>query len=383
MNMHVTEKSLRIRAGDAIRTDIEASDKRVTPLKVNDAKYKGPVALLEAQIIKWAPRDIRYDHSYTKNHFSCDYRDSEYMEDIFRGLSLKVIERSPITNTVKVGVLFQSNFAEFDEYNAMIEKHNEEWEAAGCPNDVLDPVTGDIYELEDTHVEEAVVKSPFSTPMKLPKNKGKLTKMSPKAQRTLYLICEYRLDIVGKDFILGYVCYTTTNHLLCYNQITSDNLAYAVRRATQEIYGHPFINGDSGPFLDGISILIQGRKIAVCKERGNLLPDWAEGRFDYTSNEKLNAYEHNESLIGIYHFLSGLFGYALSAVIPLYCLVISTYNILGQSYRYTEYQEGSPVSLPIWVVTVVAGVALTYICLQIGSSMREKEEQLKIKNKFS
>jgi hypothetical protein len=68
------------------------------------------------------------------------------------------------------------------------------------------------------------------------------------------------------NYTLGYVAYDSANRVIYYNEVTHRDLAYLVRRSVQELWGNPLERGKRGAFLEGIPLLIQGRKLAICKK---------------------------------------------------------------------------------------------------------------------
>jgi len=370
---------------EANALELKQSEARLSSTSKTDIRSKSFLRAFEELILKFPPRDFRYDSSYRKDHY-CSFTDSAYMKDVFKGMDVKVVERLPQENRVKIGVFFQTNVRSYDSYNINIAEHNKAWAEAGKPFDVIDPVTGDIHILEDTFVPEAKVSSKFIPEPKLPSvRKGKLAKSAPTVERTLYLICDYKIDVEGPNFVLGFACYTTVDKLLYYNEIESNDLSYLAKRSTQELFGHPFIQGNKGSFLDGISFLIQGRKLEICKERSNKRPSWVKKEKKKDKDYDFVGVRWHATVL---HFFSVIFGYILPLSLSFYCFIMNGYEWLVKTnnsnpetsayYKpgYELYQSAK------FAREMLICVLLIYLALQIGIKLRDMAEQLKLKSKF-
>ena len=242
------------------------SEKRLIPIYTDDLKGKSVVTALEDTILQWKPRDLRLEKSYIKTHSDTNDTSEELLVDMASGMSLKVNSRNIPDNSITVAVMFQHNIAEFERYDDVVNKHNEDWLEAGEPEDVFDPSTGDIQSIKDRFVTQSRYEgiNPFG------ESNGDLSKAKPKPKKKKYLELTYRLDIQGSIFTLGYVAKDLNNSILFYNELEGDNLAYLVRRSIQEMFGNPCVHSNFGPFYEGITMLINGKKnkvISVIIER--------------------------------------------------------------------------------------------------------------------
>jgi hypothetical protein len=248
---------------EGLDIDFEDSVIRTESVSTKDTRRTNPVSILEKYLLKWPPRDVRFEDTYLADHEFC-FTDSLFMEDIADGMVLKVIERLPAENSITIGVFLQSNLAEFERYNAVVEQHNDEWVRQGSPEDVFDPRTGDVTTIRDTLVKEAVADSPYRRTPEYDPSDGPLTKVRPKTKRDLYVKIKVRLDVLGSIFKMGFVAWDAKDQIIYYNELQHKDISYLTRRAIQELFGNPFVYGNSGALLDGIAHLIQGKKIPLC-----------------------------------------------------------------------------------------------------------------------
>jgi hypothetical protein len=85
-------------------------------------------------------------------------------------------------------------------------------------------------------------------------------------ERAPYILIRYHLRVKRGTFILGYVAYDHMDKVIYYNQISHRNLSYLVRRSVQELWGNPKATGMGGVWLEGVPMLINGKKLAICKQ---------------------------------------------------------------------------------------------------------------------
>lgn len=360
----------------AIQRDFEKSFDRITPRKMTDIEMHNPLSVLEELIMGWPPCDVRYEPSYLETH-EIEPNDSELMKDVFKGLSLKVLKRIPTEGKLVVGVFLQSNLAEFERYNEVVQKHNDEWENNGSPEDVFDPRTGDIHEVKDKYVKEATARSPFYEHLDLEdESRGKLTVARPKEKRQLYLTATYRLEVIeltGEDpyFRLGFVVTDYKSRIVYYNELESLNLSYLVRRATQEVYGHPFVLTNKGPMLDGLSLLIQGKKIPLCKKYNKAPMLMARGKIKKT--REVHAVKNVE--IGTGEGIGVLFGILIPFASIVYAVCISFVAV-------NSYNDYKPWTVGVWMIHVSIALLILIIAGKIGTHFKERAEVAKLEKKF-
>jgi hypothetical protein len=360
----------------AQQRSFEKSFDRITPRKFTDIELQNPLSVLEELVIGWPPCDVRYEPSYARTH-EIEPNDSELMKDVYRGLSLKVLHKMPTDGKLIVGVFLQSNLAEFERYNEAVQKHNEEWEKNGSPEDVFDPRTGDIHTVKDKSVRKALAKSSFLEHLDLEdESDGNLSKARPKEKRHLYLTVSYKLEtieIAGEDpyFRLGYIVTDYKDRIVYYNELESLDLSYLVRRATQEIYGHPFILTNKGPFFDGISLLIQGKKIPLCQKYNKVPLLAAESKVKKT--REVHAVKNVE--IGTGEGIGILFG----ILIPIAAIVYAVGISLVAVNSYNDYR---PWTVGMWMAHVFVALFIFFIAGKVGVFFKEKVEIAKLQKKF-
>ena len=353
---------------EATRKDQEASIDRNEHVKSKDVKRMNPISILENYILKWPPRDVRFDEVYLNDH-DFESTDSQFMIDVANGMVIKVLERLPTESSVVFGVYLQSNLAEFERYNQVVDKHNQAWSDQGCPEDVFDPVTGDIAQIKDTLVREAEADSPYKASPEYDPSNGPLTKARPGTKRSLYVKLKYRLDVKDGIFKMGFVARDPFNKVVFYDYIEGDDIAYLSRRSIQELFGNPFIYGKTGALLDGICYLIQGKKLPLC-HKNNTIPNWPEMKIAVckTSNPALVV-----SNVGtmLYWALGIGFGYILPIIILWKGILVKTFNC------FTEKDNTGN-----WMATVIVSCVLIIVSLLVAKYFYRKANVERLTSKL-
>lgn len=355
-----------LKLAKALVTDQQKSIERNKPVLLSKTRFESPMTALEEHIIKWAPRDVRLDEQYLNNH-TFHMTAEEEMTNIYLGMILKVERKDPINNGITIGVYAQSNLAEFERYNEEVKAHNEEWKNNGSPTDVFDPITGDIHEIQDTYVNQAIPESPYRADPGIPaRSHGTLAKRAPEIKRAKIIEVEYRLETIAGGFQLSYVAKDRKKQVVYYNVVEHKDLAYLSRRATQEIYGNHLVTGTSGPLLDGISYLIQGKKLSICNER-NIKPEWMEGKTK-SFNAELEA---SQTAVFFIRVATAVLAYA----IPIYIFVMW---VLVHTWVAMENQNGEGFEVKILGALLVISTSLF-----IANKLRALDVTLSAKNKFT
>jgi hypothetical protein len=300
---------------------------RTKPVTLDKVKKLSPVSILEKYLLIWPPCDVRCEMSYQANH-EFVFTDSTFMDDLADGMILQVMGRDPTHNAIILGVYLQSNLAAFERYNLVVEKHNDTWIKQGCPEDVFNPLTGDITEIKEKLVSYADTENPYFKRPKRLKNNGPLERAKPNAKRNLYAQIEFRLEISKGYFQLSFVAKDYNGQIIYYNTLAHKDIAYLTRRAIQELFGNPFIYGNKGPLLDGISLLIQGKKLQICAKE-SVQPSWLNGSFK-SKNPALTV-----AHIGSVWY--NVLGYLFGILVPI---LIFWNGVLVTSYRaYTGFVD--------------------------------------------
>lgn len=354
----------------AISEDREASEKRALPVYLKELSAENPYYTFQEMILNWAPRDVRLEPTYTATH-SIRQTDSEFMRDVFRGISTRIIDKYPALNRFTVGIYFQSNMAEFEKYNTIVQQHNKLWDKAGKPHDTFDPVTGDIKKIKDKHVQQAIADSPFTSELKIMREKGPLGKAAPKIERALMILVEFSVKVVDDSFVVSFVAKNTKDEVLYHNIIENKDLAYIARRVTQELFGNHLVKGDTGPFLEGISYLIRGRKVELATK--NLSPDFLGFRFKYKYYSAEKTVNHSA-----YQFLTVLTK-IFQIVLPLFLAGFAVYRMFVELTKDYEDKTGS---YQRWVMTLLICFVLIWVSGKVSQYLAEKRDTYKHKLKF-
>lgn len=355
------------------KKDHISSMNRNEPTPHKRAKRDNPVTILEKHLLGWPPRDVRFDESYLRNH-NFESTDSEFMIDVADGMVLKVIERIPKENSIVIGMYLQSNLAEFERYNLVVDKHNYDWTEQGSPEDVFDPITGDISEIKDTIVREAEADSPYRSSPDYEISSGPLTKARPKTNRDLYAKIKFRLDTLKGKFKIGFVAKDSKDKVLYYNTLINKDIAYLSRRAIQELFGNPFIYGTSGALLDGIALLIQGRKLPLC-HKNNEIPDWPEMK-----EAVCKDFNHALTLSNLKQLSYNVLGIAFGYIIPIYIFCVW---IIAKTYR-ALIATNTPGSRDAdnWMIIVVLSCVAIVISFLIAKYCYRKTNVEKLTSKL-
>jgi hypothetical protein len=326
---------------------------RTKPVQVSQVKKMSPVSILEKYLLLWPPRDVRCEMSYLADH-EFNFTDSQFMEDIVDGMILKVINRNPRDNAITLGLYLQSNLAEFERYNAVVDQHNDDWVKQGRPEDVFNPLTGDISEITEQIVSSADTENPYEKRPRMIQTKGPLTKARPNIKRNLYAQIEFRLKVSDDRFFLSFVAKDYNSQIIYYNVLCKNDIAYLTRRAIQELFGNPFVYGDIGALLDGIAFLIQGKKLQICVKE-NIKPAWMMGSLK-TSNPKLAV---SQATSVWYKILGWIFGGVIPVAIFWQGVLVRTYYAL-RGFADTMHGDHS------WFLGVIGSCVLIVISFLIA-----------------
>lgn len=243
--------------------------RREKPVSANSILDKQPLTVLEKLILMWPPHDIRFDGYGTF--------EEEIMVDMIKGAEHRVIRKDIHQGILEVTVELVRNLDEIERYNAAAKKHNKEWIKMGSPTEIFDPVHGDSYAVKDQYIDPVMMKSRhYNLPESAYSNvsSGTLAGLRPNIQRKSHIRVKYQMSITtDNQFILGYAAYDYEDRIIYYNSVKHSDLAYLVRRSVQEIWGNPLLKNDRGPLLEGVRMLINGKKISICK-KDNQFPEF-------------------------------------------------------------------------------------------------------------
>jgi hypothetical protein len=240
---------------------------REKPVSVESILNKQPLTVLEELVKMWPTHDVRYQ-GYSS--------DEDLMIDMIKGAETRTTRKDLTKGILEITVEMVKNLDEIERYNAAIGQHNREWEEQGCPEEIFDPVHGDVHKVKDQYVDPVMMQSKHYS---LPKSaysgvsSGKLANARPNIARKSHTLVRYQMSIIDDTFVLGYAAYDYEGEIIYYNEITHKNLAYLVRRSVQEMWGNPIAHSEFDELLEGVSMLINGKKLAICK-KDNKLPEF-------------------------------------------------------------------------------------------------------------
>lgn len=344
-----------------IINDREESARRWTPLKAQDLDGEPLVHVLSDLVTSWPPRDIRLDPVYKVSH-PVESIDSEHMEMIARGMEVRVTRKNLQTNTLSLAVDFQSNLDEYEAYNEKVRTHNERWENQGRPEDVFNPVTGDLLPLKDTYVDPAIPTSkhdPIPQSFFENKSSGTIANNKPTPKRNTYVKLTYKISLNDDTFTLEYAAKNTKNHILLHNTITGNDLNALVRSSIQQLWGNTEFYGNKGPLLNGISMLLKGKK----KHLNNTpRPEWLKGHTKpaVTLDEVTVSINKTGSNIG--HVI---FGYIIPIIAGISIISIIINTLIG------AYLDGKSMSGYFFGGLLIISI-IAYVSLKIGGACLDK-----------
>lgn len=256
----------------AIMDEQEAiRQRRVQPVYVSCIAELQPLNVLENLILMWPTHDVRYEDGFGGS-------EDAIMVDMMKSMEQRVIRKDIIKGIIDISVEFLKNLDEIERYNAAARNHNIEWRNYGSPKSVFDPVHGDEFKIADTLVDPVL---PQSQHYRMPDSAyngvstGRLAQARPDMKKKSHVRIRYQMSITHTGmFVLGYAAYDCNNKVIYYNEVSNKDLAYLVRRSVQEMWGnHTTAKQHPDNLLDGISMLINGKKIVICK-KDNKLPEF-------------------------------------------------------------------------------------------------------------
>ncbi len=252
--------------------EISAAYERLTPVTAADVEGKNLTHVLADMVKTWPLRDLRLNPDINGSS-----TDEQYLEDVARGLKLKVARKNLETNTVEFRVLALANLDEYERYNLATQAYNTRHADLGEPAIAFDPVTGDT-KATTGYISPAIIPNEHDH---VP-SEDVSVHPKPKARHTTILHLTYRVVLAGDRFKLEYAVEDMKGKVVYYNTLAGTNLTALIRQSVQELWGNPKIYGMDGPLYEGIPMLIQGRKLAYAKRK----PEWVQGS---TKNVNLNS----------------------------------------------------------------------------------------------
>ena len=313
----------------------------------NSVKELSPLTILQNGIRLWAPLDARLESNYMADnevYLRCTPVERLIAED----MELSITKKIPKENSVLVGVFLPANISEILRHEQEEQEHLSLWERNGSPNIVFDPKTADIYSVPLPGASEP-----------------------PSPKKALYVCLRVSLDIRENDMVLCYSAQDLKDRVLYYNTLESKDISYLFRRMMHELFGNLEVMGNSGPFLEGISHLIQGKKVSACLEHPK--PFWFSGKEQYkTSNPEAELLKQKAHL---YSWSANILTYLVPQILLVWGIIINTINALA---TFSTKTGGDPYYLHKLVITVV----LIVLSFKFAQYLKNRSVVLTIKSKY-
>jgi hypothetical protein len=338
---------------------------REKPVHVRSLSDKQPMTVLEDLIKMWPTHDIRYK--------GWNSSDDELMTDMVQGTDIRVVRKDISAGILDISVEMVRNLDEIERYNAATASHNKKWRAMGSPTEVFDPVHGDSHKVRDQYVDPVMMQSrhydlPESAYRRV--STGKLAQARPEIVRKSHIKLRYQLQITDALFTLGYAAYDYEGRIIYYNQVRHNDLAYLVRRSVQEIWGNPACSRDFGELFEGVAMLLNGRKLGICK-RDNKLPEFLA--YEVSQVKSTEELDRRESSRDGYVFVGNLFGFYMPIVIIVGFVVLFFVGFLGMTKP-----EADSTALMLCIVLMV----VTVICRIIAQGAERKASEIDSGRRF-
>lgn len=330
---------LAVRERDALEAETEMASDGLRSLS--------PLTILQKFLHLWKPQDARLSESHRETH-SVIQSDSPAMVRLADGMKLSIISKIPKQNSLIVGVFFPSNTAEYERYYSVLGHSLAKWEHHGSPKDVFDSVSGDLHEVDPI----AGVKA-------------------PRPSQALYARLRLSLDIRPKSFILSFAAWDLQDRVLFYNVLESENVSYLMRRAMHELFGNHLLKGNSGPFLEGISYLIQGKKLKLC--RNHPKPSWLDSTSYKTVNTDLIQYQIEATLLKAVAFI-------LKYLIPVALFI---YGVFVNTIHSLMLFDKTDVGDPLYIHKLIGSLAFAVISFKISQAIDRYVSVLNHKSKLT
>lgn len=349
----------------------EIEEERKTPFYVKDINGENPLNILEKYILMWPPRDIRWNRRCLEK---------KIMKDISAPMETYITRKDISSNILEVTVGFPCNFDEIELYNLKVKRHNQEWMENGAPTETFNPITGDTHEVADQFVDPVYFESnndPLPDSVYSSKSNGDLAKSRPQIKRRGFVKTTYRLTVSGDMFKLGYITSDYNDEIIYYNELIHHDLNYLLRRSIQEIWGNPEAIKGNKYVLEGISMLIQGKKLDQCRI-DNKYPAVIGTKKDLKSTERIRLAETIEKTTSS---LSVHFAYTIPILLGIGVAVAVFMAFICWDEVIPNYYY--PVQkMAVRMIAACVMLILTFVSRGISRSLERKASVMKVKNKF-
>lgn len=303
----------------------------------------GPLTILQYYLQMWPPCDARLNEPYMTDH-QVFQSDTKEIMALAEGMELSVISKDHKQKSMDVGVFFVANQAELEAARNVAALKQSAWERNGSPEDVFDPVSGDLYE---------------TRPM---------TGVSvPKPHMVLYVRLRFSLEESPSGYVLSFAAWDLQDNVLYHNVLTHRNPGYLMRRAMHELFGNHMVVGNEGPFLEGITHLIKGRKTDLCRDTKK--PSWLNSNSLYKKDSPTN----NTNV-----FLLEALAAVLTYIAPLILLALGV--VLNTGYALSSMDKGT--EYPLYLTKMGAALLGIVICFWIARIIKRQTTVLTLKSKL-
>lgn len=324
------------------------SEIRHQPIPASVVSNKNLVNVLANILMSWPLRDVRLEPIYNQTD-----TDSNEIKNIANTMKLSIQSKDLSNNTLVCIVSMLSNMAEIQYYQNKANIQQSQYEEMGQPTYIINPTTGDKVSVNHN------------------------TTNIPEKQYTPTVKITYQISLVEDIFTLAYAAKNLIdNQIIYYNIVQKDDLSYLIRRSIHELWGNPTIFSDKGPFLEGIPMLISGKKYPYYKN--NPQPTFLDNNVSLKKPQKFKVDDTIANLCG------NLLIYVLPIIAILSIIIISIYCLSNM--------DASPgydiISFPkhiqsLFFSTILIGGITSLLGPKIGILLKNKADNLKLKNKFS
>lgn len=325
-------------------------------------------------VLAYPPRDIRFTPEWAER-FPVEDCSDLFMQDIAYGMELRVIRKDVTEGVLEVAAYLPTNLDEIDRYNTVVDEHNAQWQAKGSKKELFEPRHGSVARVRDQYVNPVVLNSttrPWSPEYESGASDGPLAKARPAIARKIAVTVVYRITKSSQSTRLEYYAKDYRNKVLYYNDLKSKFLDRLVLQSVQELWGHPYINDGGGELLEGVALLIQGRKLKICEEDNSVPPLLQESGLPLKTLEAYNALTTFENFLS---WVSGVMLYLLPIALGVYILVF-TLQMVVAGFGHSVGTMGRGVvdmSVP-FVVGICAIMSAIWLNMRLGRYLDFKRQ---------
>lgn len=341
-------------------------------ISVQSISDKQPLTVLEGLIKMWPTHDIRY-----KGYGTCD---DTLMVDMIKGAEVRTTRKDMTKGILELTVEMVKNLDEIERYNAAIAKHNREWKKQGSPKKVFDPVHGDSFEVKDQFIDPVMMQSKHYD---LPDSAysgvstGRLAKVRPDISRKSHIRVKYQMSIIEDNkFVLGYAAYDYEDRIIYYNQFIHKDLAYLVRRSVQEIWGNPTAHWEFDRLLEGITMLLNGKKMKICK-RDNKLPEFLA--YEDTKIKGTSMIQSLEAEVNKQIHLANVTGFNIPIFFIIGFVVCALWSFINMGVEF-DPEKSFQIYIPL--LLCILFLVGTILCRIVSQDSDRNVSKLEARKKF-